>query len=548
MALPPRRKPPSPSAPTPGPYARAGVKGTAPDSAPSYGTEAGPGEGPSMMVPMSAPGQDGGAFQSGTDGSTRRTERRATQDVDLMSLIGGNGLKQAAGRILEEFHPRLRDYAQEIQAYIEMRYNLPVAAYAMRLIETRLRRAPYTTKPVDDQPSSLQYADEFDGVLKDMDHSFEDFKAEAFSKCWAGFSVFEEVWKLRQGLEGEPPSMFHDNRLGIHRLGFRAQETIYRWELARDGTILGFWQRDPNGQGEECFLPIEKVLHFRTSSFKNNPQGWSFLRPCYVDYSYGKKQRVLQGIGFERNTTGQLVFTAPPEYLNARTRNADQATIVSSLYQAATNNRRDTQEGMVMPARETKDGPTGFDVFQVQSGGDRNGTIQTALEYCDRNVALALLCEMGQQQGGALGSGGALYNARMDTLNMSLETLADAFCDVINKGLIRRWMKYNKYPLEQAPSLTHGPIVPPSLEELIPLRQLTDGGIITNGTDVERFVRSRIPDFPALEGGGEAGEGAAPGGQRMTGRSPRGTPPGRPIPGAGFARTVKLIPGASGEG
>ena len=59
------------------------------------------------------------------------------------------------------------------------------------------------------------------------------------------------------------------------------------------------------------FIPDEKSLHFRTTIFKDDPEGRSILRPCYIDYYMVRNFRAIEGIGVERDLAGMPMLTAP---------------------------------------------------------------------------------------------------------------------------------------------------------------------------------------------------------------------------------------------
>lgn len=438
-----------------------------------------------------------GGGQKKRDGGSNTQQKRETEGVDVLTELGVTGLKHNAGIIGEEFLPKLKDWQSEIQTYIEMRHNEPAVAYSLMLMETWLRRTTYTPEPSDvNDGQARMIADEFKTVMDDMESSFQEFLSESYSAIWAGFAAFEEVWKVRQGPEGDVPSKFSDGKMGLRKMAFRAQETLDHWEIDPTGSIMGMWQSDPNGSGGLVFLPIEKLFHFRRSTFKNNPNGWSALRPVYPPYYFKKRFQAYEGIGFERNTAGLLVFTVPPEYLS-KNATTDQKAMVQILFEYATNTRRDTQEGIVIPAKATQQGVTGFDVWALNVG-DRNGGLRGAIVDYQREMMLALMTEMGMLGGERLGTQ-ALAESKRDTLNMSLEALADMFCAAFSAQTMRRWTRYNGYPVEKAPILAHGRITTPTFTELAAMMPLVMGGVLQPDTKLREWVRQNT-GLPAAEG------------------------------------------------
>ena len=60
-------------------------------------------------------------------------------------------------------------------------------------------------------------------------------------------------------------------------------------------------------------IPLEKALHFRTTSVKNNPEGRSILRTAYRSWYFKTRIQEIEGIGIERNLAGFPVLYAPPD-------------------------------------------------------------------------------------------------------------------------------------------------------------------------------------------------------------------------------------------
>src|SRR5690606_32460821 len=134
--------------------------------------------------------------------------------------------------------------------------------------------------------------------------SWLDFVQEALTMLQFGFSVHEIVYKRA-----------HDGSIRWKKLPIRGQDTIHTWVFDDEGGIKGIEQRvdwQP-GKPPTVFIPIEKLLLFRTSSTKNSPEARSVLRTAYRPYYFKKRIEVIEAIGIERNLAGYPVLYVQEE-------------------------------------------------------------------------------------------------------------------------------------------------------------------------------------------------------------------------------------------
>jgi Homing endonuclease len=137
---------------------------------------------------------------------------------------------------------------------------------------------PLGASPVDDSPAARQ-AEELavfvETALHDLDLPWAEVISQIVTMVVYGWSFHEIVYKKRNGPNPDMPeqgSRFADGRVGWSKLAMRAQETRYRWEFDTNGNVLGFWQMAPP-RFQIRYIPMSKGLLFRTSAYKNNPEG-----------------------------------------------------------------------------------------------------------------------------------------------------------------------------------------------------------------------------------------------------------------------------------
>ena len=187
----------------------------------------------------------------------------------LVSERGWNGVRPfeslpVAIRGLENPVRRMREFEKMAQ-------RDPVVSALLLAIEMQVRGSTWSVEScwepdLDDDDSGemddvdgggmevsseQQAADDaavfIDSCLHDMNVSFEEFLSSAMSMTTYGFSLFEMVYKLRDGEDGDVLSKFDDRMLGLRKLAPRPQRTINRWIIDDHGGINGAMQYAQRG-------------------------------------------------------------------------------------------------------------------------------------------------------------------------------------------------------------------------------------------------------------------------------------------------------------
>lgn len=187
--------------------------------------------------------------------------------------VGASGLIQYGGYVQEEFLRELSG-SRARKTYAEMLANDSVIAGIFHGIEQLVRQVEWTTNPADNSPDAKQWAEFVSSALDDMSYSWEDTLAQIVSFIPYGFSVSETVYKFRKGDSDDPTknSQYDDGLIGWRKFAGRAQDTLLRWEFdEKTGAATAFVQYLPGGVNAE--IPLERCLLFRTTTYKDNPEG-----------------------------------------------------------------------------------------------------------------------------------------------------------------------------------------------------------------------------------------------------------------------------------
>lgn len=372
----------------------------------------------------------------------------------------------------DEFIPSLRG-RRAIKKYREMRDNDPIIGAVLTAMDMMLRRVDWRIEPASETPEAQREADFVHGVLfEDMSHSFEEFMSQVTSMLPYGFAVFETVFKKRVGPGQSDPtrhSMYTDGRIGIRKLAPRAQWTIDQFKIGDDGGVEGVYQLT-SMVGKSAFIPIEKMLLFRTTSMNDAPSGRSVLRNAYLPYYAASHIRNIESIAIERELNGLPVGRIPSEFLSPNATDSQLAT-KNALIEMLRDVKNNEQGFILLPSDliESEDGqPTQkyqVDFSLMASNGSRDIDTNKVIQRYEQSIARTVLAEflmLGQSDRGSF----ALSKSKADLFLRSLEGYLHAIAAVINRHLMPRLWALNGLDYSLMPKLKPGDVAPVDLMEL----------------------------------------------------------------------------------
>lgn len=194
--------------------------------------------------------------------------------------IGSSGLRAFAGYVREEFLLQLQG-RQGAQKYREMMDNSAIVGAIIFAVQATMRKVEWRVEPADDSGEAAEMADFADSLRDDMSHTWSDLISENLSMLGYGYAPHEIVYKRRLGRrpgadprnpgKSLPSSAYDDGLIGFRRIPIRGQDTILKWFFDNNGQVTGLTQQP--WVGPIVDVPIEKLLLFRPSAHKNNPEG-----------------------------------------------------------------------------------------------------------------------------------------------------------------------------------------------------------------------------------------------------------------------------------
>lgn len=393
----------------------------------------------------------------------------------------------------EEFLPELRGI-KGVQAYTEMADNDATVGAILYAIEMLMRPVDFTIEPASDSAKDKEAAKFVESCMNDMERTWADTLSEILSFMTYGWSWHEIVYKRRVGKTTSPitNSKYNDGLIGWRKLPIRAQDTLEGWEYKDDtDDLVGMTQVAPPNF-DRVTIPIEKSLHFRTRSRKDNPEGRSVLRTAYRAHYFKKRLEEIEGYGMERDLAGFPVLYAPPD-LPIWDDDDEMRSVLSRAETIVSSIRRDAREGLVLPG-----GENGWKLELVSSGSRRQFDTNAIIDRYDKRIATSVLADfvmLGQQQVGSF----ALADSKTKIFALAVGTYLDVICEVFNNQAIPRLIDINGdhfKGISDYPKMVHGDIEDKDLTQFAAfIKEMIGAGVIQPDESLEDEVR-RVGGLP----------------------------------------------------
>lgn len=364
------------------------------------------------------------------------------------------------GYIDEEFLPALKDYTAAVKVLKEMSTNDPVIGAILFAFDMLIRQVEWTVVPnplaEGDQEDDIRFLRE---CMEDMSHTWQDFISEVLSMLVYGWSGFEIVYKRRNGPQkegaAEPSSNYDDAKIGWRKFAIRSQDSLDRWDISDDGSVRAMVQSAPPDY-ESVAIPIQKMLLFRTSTTKGNPQGRSVLRNAYRPWYFKTAIERSEAIGVERDLAGLPVVKVPSEML-LPSATEEEKSAVAAMRQIATNIRRDAEEGVVWPMAYDEMGHPLYELTLLSSGGTRTFDTGNIIERYDRRITMSVLADflfLGQGANGSF----ALSSDKTQLFAVAIGAWLGMAEGVLNQWGVKRLFELNGMDTKNPPLIRHGDV------------------------------------------------------------------------------------------
>lgn len=402
-----------------------------------------------------------GKFISKSEASTRGiepVEKQARPSFAPLSELGVYGRRRVGKSLYDDFLSDLRG-AKAVRVYREMADNDSTVSAVLHAIDMLIRGLTWTVEPFSDETVDVENATFVEECMQDMSHSWEDHISAALSMIAYGFSVHEIVYKIRGGPEqknGQRRSRFNDGRLGWRKIVMRAQDSLMEWDFDETGGIEGVYQ--DTGQ-KRVYLPIEKLVLFRTTTARGNPEGRSLLRGAYTSWYYKKRLLELAAIGTERDLTGIPMAYVPAEVL------LDKGSEYEAVKDMLLRLRQDEQAAVMFPSDRDETGNRLYEFDTISSAGVAKIQVLDFVRMLSTDIAGTVLADFLQLGRDAVGSR-ALAEPKQALFRAGLEAIADVISETHNRHVLPRLFRLNGLPVDRAPTLVHSEVAEADLGEL----------------------------------------------------------------------------------
>lgn len=412
--------------------------------------------------------------------------------------IGRLGQKRYGGFFYEEFLKDLQG-KKGVEVYREMSENDDVIGSILYAVEMLIRQASWNIQPAGNTPKDEEAAEFIYQCMDDMQDTWTDTISEILSFLTYGWSAHELVYKRRAGKSKDSRlnSKYSDGLIGWQKLPIRAQETLWEWLYDDGDNLLGMAQMPPP-KFEIIEIPIEKLMLFRTKSRKGSPEGKSILRNAYRSWYFKRRIQEIEGIGVERDLAGFPTLTAPEGMNIWDEDDPDMTAVRLAADKIVQNVRRDSLEGLSMPA--------GWKLELLSTGGRRQFDTNAIIERYDTRIAMTVLADfvlLGHQQVGSF----ALSSDKTELFAMAVGAYLDIICETFNNKAIPALIDLNGdhfNGITDYPTLEHGDVEGVDMQALASyIKDMAGVGVLIPDESIEDYVREaaglpeRMDDNPS---------------------------------------------------
>lgn len=456
----------------------------------------------------------------------------APDDTAVLPRISGvekgyTGLRRSGKSILEEANREFQ-FPAFLKVVDEMRNN-PTVAAALLVYRMMLGRVSWTVEPPTGASEEQKERAKFiASCMTDMDDSWASFINETISYLEYGFAVHEIVPRRRLLRNG---SKFNDGLVGLRKLPPRSQSTISGWNYSTDGRVIesitqnfgsstnAYNYAQLTAKGTSVDIPRDKVLLFRADATRDNPEGRSILKGCYLAYKQLEIVQDQELMGLARDCQGIPVMGIHPKYMSDDASDGEKATYNTFLAMVDNLSTGSLKSAVVPLMYDPETKLPAFTLSLLESKGGAKFDTSKIIQRLQNDILTALSCDI-IKLGGNSGDSFSLADAKTNMLSLSLAYRLKEIAEVLNTELIPWLYKANGWLDTELPKFVHGDFDNEDLETFSKaLQRLKAVGLVEVRRDVLNRVRSAIgvkelpedepPDVEALmltDGGSRSGD------------------------------------------
>lgn len=400
--------------------------------------------------------------------------KKAADDIPTISLgqKSYSGLNVISGQIMEDANWDLR-WPQAMQTYKEMSRDATISP-ALNIVEMAVRQVPWTIKVPPGKEEQLKEQVKFlQEMMDDMDHPFSTFIARAATHNRFGFAAVEKVYRYRRKVNG---SKYDDNKISLKCLPIISQDSILSWTFSADGREVtglvqeinvpksddGGWSYSPTK--EKIKIPRKKYMLFRNNPLKDNPEGESPLKDCYIAWRFKKALEEFESMGISQDLRGMKVLYLPPRYLDPDASPEDRA-VYEHYQRGLTLLHKNEQTSVILPMVRDEKGNKLFELELVSVTGQKAYDVNAVIGRFKKEIVTTLMAAhmiLGQEGGGSY----SLAESMSGISQMVIRTRLQEIADQLNHDLIPQLFALNGWDATVRPYFDFGEIEQETLDEL----------------------------------------------------------------------------------
>lgn len=377
--------------------------------------------------------------------------KASTEDISRFRLgeMGSTGIPIFNGVSQEEIKREL-NHPESVKTFKLMKYhpsvNAPLNLYSSMVAKARYRFVP----PKNSTEEEKKQTEIVESMFSDMEHSLEDFIAEAMTCTTYGWAVNEKVFRKRTYASG---SLYNDGLVGIRKLPLRAQESIEKFVFDESGNdVIAVKQVltnsiDPYGRfsmrkSNEVVIPRSKFMLFNLGESRGNPYGTSPLKNVYSSWKYLQALEELEAQSVVKDVNGLPVLSIPPQYLSGDA-DPSQKAILENFKNILRNLQQGSQSAVILP--NAFDPDTRNPLFKLEllsQDGKKNFDLNKIKEYYRTMIFTGLGADvllLGSTQAGSF----ALGSLKNSLTAATSESFIRRIVQVVNDDLIRQLYEIN---------------------------------------------------------------------------------------------------------
>lgn len=389
--------------------------------------------------------------------------------------------------------------ANKNSTFFKMGLNSTIAS-VLNLYSSLLLTISWKVQKPDNADISDEIVDFYQSVIDNIEGTWYSFVEEASTVLQYGWCAFEIVLKKRL-----------DGKIGIKELVYIPQRTLKKWEVDKNGNIIGLVQYGNSFNNfKDIVIPKEKMLLITGVGANGSPEGKSILLGAFEDWKTFQLSESVLRITMKRGFVGMPILRIPKEIIEAA--NSDDGSIQYSPVQrgAAKKSYKSFQEllsklsnsresGVILPSTPYKNengsyssAPL-FDLELLSLSGQPLVDINTVRDSTEARMARVMQGDFLQM--GTSGTGAySLGNTRYEMFARSVNVVADKILTEVNRILFKVIAYFNMINDKDIPILTHTEANQMSIKDMIDnIAQYSfAGGGILPDENVDKEIRKKL--------------------------------------------------------